>query len=106
MGGNGNLSGHGAASGVFSGGLSGVAFGEGVAMVSRVTQGCQPVSKTRIVTACDANLVTELDGQPALDALLLDLNVLKSLALELLALSASTIRSVSSIPGGSPQNSG
>ena len=75
VGGNGNLSGHGAASGVFSGGLSGVAFGEGVAMVSRVTQGCQPVSKTRIVTACDANLVTELDGQPALDALLLDLNV-------------------------------
>ena len=75
VGGNGNIRGQGAASGVFSGGLSGVAFGEGVAMVSRVTQGCQPVSKTRIVTACDANVVTELDGQPALDALLEDLNV-------------------------------
>ena len=75
VGGNGNLRGHGAASGVFSGGLSGVAFGQGVAVVSRVTQGCQPVSKTRIVTACDANVVTELDGQPALDALLLDLKV-------------------------------
>ena len=75
VGGNGNIRGQGAASGVFSGGLSGVAFGEGVAMVSRVTQGCQPVSKTRIVTGCDANVVTELDGQPALDALLLDLNV-------------------------------
>ena len=75
VGGNGNICGQGAASGVFSGGLSGVAFGEGVAVVSRVTQGCQPVSKTRIVTACDANVVTELDGQPALDALLLDLNV-------------------------------
>ena len=75
VGGNGNIRGQGAASGVFSGGLSGVAFGEGVAMVSRVTQGCQPVSKTRIITACDANVVTELDGQPALDALLLDLNV-------------------------------
>ena len=75
VGGNGNIRGQGAASGVFSGGLSGVAFGEGVAMVSRVTQGCQPVSKTRIVTACDGNVVTELDGQPALDALLLDLNV-------------------------------
>ena len=75
VGGNGNIRGQGAASGVFSGGLSGVAFGEGVAMVSRVTQGCQPVSKTRIVTACDANVVTELDGQTALDALLEDLNV-------------------------------
>ena len=86
VGGNGNLRGHGAASGVFSGGLSGVAFGEGVAVVSRVTQGCQPVSKTRIVTACDANVVTELDGQPALDALLLDLNV--SLAVPQQALTA------------------
>ena len=75
VGGNGNIRGQGAASGVFSGGLSGVAFGQGVVMVSRVTQGCQPVSKTRMVTACDANVVTELDGQPALDALLLDLNV-------------------------------
>ena len=75
VGGNGNIRGQGAASGVFSGGLSGVAFGEGVAMVSRVTQGCQPVSKTRIITACDGNVVIELDGQPALDALLLDLNV-------------------------------
>ena len=75
VGGNGNIRGQGAASGVFSGGLSGVAFGEGVAMVSRVTQGCQPISKTRIVTACDANVAIELDGQPALDALLFDLNV-------------------------------
>ena len=75
VGGDGNIRGQGAASGVFSGGLSGVAFGEGVAMVSRVTQGCQPVSKTRIITACDANVVTELDGQPALDALLQDLDV-------------------------------
>jgi hypothetical protein len=33
-----------AAGGVFSGGLSGVAFGPDVALVSRVTQGCQPVS--------------------------------------------------------------
>lgn len=75
VGGNGNIRGQGAASGVFSGGLSGVAFGESVAVISRVTQGCQPVSKTRIVTACDANVVLELDGQPALDALLQDLNV-------------------------------
>jgi hypothetical protein len=37
--GNGNVKGQGAASGVFSGGLSGVAFGSEVALVSRVTQG-------------------------------------------------------------------
>lgn len=77
--GNGNIKGQGAASGVFTGGLSGVAFGEGVGLLSRVTQGCQPLtangSKTRFITACDGNLVIELDGEPALDVLLRDLGV-------------------------------
>ncbi len=73
--GNGNITGHGAAGGVFSGGLSGVAFGEGVGLVSRVTQGVQPVSKTRTVTEFDNNLVIQLDGEPALDVMLRDLNV-------------------------------
>ncbi len=91
VGGNGNIRGQGAASGVFSGGLSGVAFGEGVALISRVTQGCQPVSRTRVVTACDANVVTELDGQPALDALLLDLNVSLSQPQEALAAVRATL---------------
>ena len=75
VGGDGNISGHGAAGGVFSGGLSGVAFGPDISLVSRVTQGCQPISKTRIITAADNNVVTELDGEPALDVMLKDLNV-------------------------------
>jgi small ligand-binding sensory domain FIST len=75
VGGNGNLSGHGGASGVFSGGLSGVAFGEGISLVSRVTQGCVPLSRAHVVTGADSNLVTELDGEPALDVLLRELNV-------------------------------
>jgi small ligand-binding sensory domain FIST len=79
VGGNGNISGQGAASGVFAGGLSGVAFNDDVLLLSRVTQGCQPLtangSKTRKITACDGNLVIELDGEPALDVLLRDLNV-------------------------------
>nr|WP_315428476.1 FIST N-terminal domain-containing protein [uncultured Albidiferax sp.] len=75
VGGNGNIKGHGAARGVFSGGLSGVAFGDGVPLVSRVTQGCQPITATRVVTASDANLVLELDGEPALDVLLRELGV-------------------------------
>ena len=75
VGGNGNISGQGAASGVFSGGLSGVAFGEGISLVSRVTQGCVPLSRAHVVTGADGNLVTELDGEPALDVLLRELNV-------------------------------
>lgn len=75
VGGDGNISGHGAAGGVFSGGLSGVAFGPDISLVSRVTQGCQPISRTRIITAAENNVVTELDGEPALDVMLKDLNV-------------------------------
>lgn len=72
---DGNRAGHGADSAVLSGGLSGVAFGPGVALVSRVTQGCKPVSKVRTVTAADRNLLLTLDGAPALDVLLADLGV-------------------------------
>lgn len=74
-GGDGNMRGQGAARGVFSGGLSGVAFGPGVNLVSRVTQGCQPISKFRRIGAAEQNLVTTIEDQPALDVLLGDLGV-------------------------------
>lgn len=64
-----------AGDGVFSGGLSGVAFADDVAIVSRVTQGCQPVGPTRAITRIERNVVYELDGEPALDCLLRDLDV-------------------------------
>ena len=63
------------ADGVWQGGLSGVAFSADVALVSRVTQGCQPVGATRRVTACDRNVITELDGEPALACLLRDTGI-------------------------------
>ena len=63
------------ADGVWQGGLSGVAFSSDVALISRVTQGCQPLGPTRTVTACDRNIVTALDGQPALSCLLADLGI-------------------------------
>lgn len=75
VGGNGNIKGHGAAGGVFRGGLSGVAFGEGIALVSRVTQGCQPVAAQRMITAAEGNVITALDGEPALDVLLRDTGI-------------------------------
>ena len=61
------------ADGVLQGGLSGVAFSSEVALVSRVTQGCQPVGRTRRISASTDNVVTALDGEPALDCLLADL---------------------------------
>jgi small ligand-binding sensory domain FIST len=73
--GNGNMAGQGAAAGVFDGGLSGVAFGPQVALVSRVTQGCQPIGPLYTITAAQDNVVLELDADPALDVLLQTLNV-------------------------------
>lgn len=60
---------------VIEGGLSGVAFTRDVALVSRVTQGCQPIGPVRQVTAAQRNLVLTLDGEPALDVLMRDLGV-------------------------------
>ncbi len=63
------------ADGAWTGGLSGVAFGPGVRLVSRVTQGCTPVGAQREVTAAERNVVTRLDDEPALDCLLRDLKL-------------------------------
>ena len=68
------------ADGVFEGGLSGVAFapaaqGTALRLVSRVTQGCQPLGPVRRITASERNLVLELDDQPALPLLLAELGV-------------------------------
>lgn len=62
------------ADGAFRGGLSGVAFGRDVALLSRVTQGCQPVGPSRRITRAERNVVFELDGEPALDCLVQDMD--------------------------------
>ncbi len=61
--------------GVFQGGLSGVAWGPGVALVSRVTQGVSPVAVSHRITAAEGNVVLGLDGEPALAVLLRDLGI-------------------------------
>ena len=67
VGGNGNLQGHGKAGGVFRGGLSGVAFSEEVQLVSRVTQGCQPIAPSRTITAAEGSYFLDGDGNRLLD---------------------------------------
>ncbi|MDT3678437.1 MAG: FIST C-terminal domain-containing protein [Burkholderiaceae bacterium] len=63
------------AGGVVHGGLSGVAFGAQVHLLSRVTQGCAPLSREHIVSACTSHYIERLDERPALDVLLDDLDV-------------------------------
>ncbi len=71
----GHLRGQGAAGGVFFGGLSGVAFGADVQLISRVTQGAQPVGPEHEITEIDGNLVLSLDEQPALEVLVSELGI-------------------------------
>lgn len=61
--------------GVFTGGMSGVAFDHKVKLISRVTQGCFPISKSRRVTQFDGHVILTLDERPALEVLLEDLNM-------------------------------
>lgn len=103
---DGNISGQGGASGVFSGGLSGVAFGPEVHLVSRVTQGCKPVSKVRCVTAADHNLVIALDGEPALDVMLKDLGVTLEQPQEALEAVRATLVGLSGANDASVQQTG
>lgn len=55
---------------VLSGGLSGAALGAGVAVATRLTQGCTAYPGRWRVTACEENLIFTLDERPALDVLL------------------------------------
>ncbi|WP_332775637.1 FIST signal transduction protein [Polaromonas sp.] len=108
--GHGNVQGQGAAGGVFSGGLSGVAFARGATLVSRVTQGCQPISGKHEITACENNVVTQLDGQPALDVMLADLDVSLDKPREALAKVRNTLVGLGRSHGGfddaGPQRAG
>lgn len=60
---------------VLSGGISGVAFGPQVALLSRVTQGSQPIGPARRITGCQGHYLLSLDGRPALACALEDLGL-------------------------------
>ena len=58
---------------VVEGGVSGVMLAAEVAVVSGLSQGCSPIGPVRTITACDRNVVFEIDGRPALEILKEDL---------------------------------
>lgn len=55
------------ADGVVEGGLSGVAFSDGITIATRLTQGCSPIGAKHVVTTSQQNVIISLDGRPALD---------------------------------------
>lgn len=60
------------ANGCLSGGLSGAVFGSEVPVLTRVSQGCNPLGAVHVVTRGEDNLIATLDDRPALDVLLED----------------------------------
>lgn len=68
------------ADGIFTGGISGVAFSPDVDLISRVTQGCQPIGPWRNISEGERNFVRSLDGKPALDCVLQDLGLDRTLS--------------------------
>lgn len=60
---------------VLDGGVSGLALHPSLAVITRLTQGCQAIGPVRRVTRFERNQVLSLDGQPALDCLLDDLGL-------------------------------
>jgi small ligand-binding sensory domain FIST len=103
--GDGNLAGQGKATGVFDGGLSGVAFDDQVAMVSRVTQGCLPIAPVHTITGAEGHLVTHLDGEPALEVLTRDLQIDLRNAQPALAKVRATLVGLASAKDGADKNS-
>ena len=58
---------------VVDGGVSGVLFSAEVEVATGLTQGCSPVGPVHAVTGCQAQVLFELDGRPAVDVLKEDL---------------------------------
>lgn len=63
------------AGGPLGGGLSGLHFTADAGLRIGFTQGCQPLAAPRRISAADGPLVLQLDGEPALPRLLLDLGL-------------------------------
>lgn len=52
---------------VADGGVSGVLFAPEVAVATGLSQGCSPIGPVHTITACEENVLVEIDGRPALE---------------------------------------
>lgn len=53
--------------GVTDGGISGILFSDAVGVVTGLSQGCSPIGPAHEVTACEGNVIIELDRRPAFE---------------------------------------
>ncbi len=52
---------------VTDGGISGILFSDDIGVVTGLSQGCSPIGSAHEVTACEGNVIIELDRRPAFE---------------------------------------
>ena len=70
---------------VCDGGVSGVLLAEDVPIVTALSQSCMPIAPRHQITACEENVLIELDGRPALEVFKEDVGDLLSRDLQRVA---------------------
>ena len=70
------------ANAVFDNAVSGVFFADTIPVSTTLSQGCQPIEGSHIITKADDNVILELDDKRALDVLQDDLRTLTSAQLD------------------------
>ena len=70
---------------ITGGGVSGIAFGPGVEVATGLSQGCNPLGPSHLVTDAVDNVVMALDGEPAIDVLKEDVGELLARDLQRIA---------------------
>lgn len=63
---------------ITDGGISGIIFNEQAPVATALTQGCSPIADMHVITACDRNIIMELDDRPALDVFYEDIGEILS----------------------------
>ena len=60
---------------VTTGGISGVLFSENIGVITNLSQGCSPVGDKHIISKAQENVAFLLDGKPALQVLMQDMDI-------------------------------
>ena len=67
---------------VTTGGISGVLFSENIGVITNLSQGCRPVGEKHIISKAQENVAFLLDGRPALEVLMQDMDIKDNQELE------------------------
>jgi small ligand-binding sensory domain FIST len=67
---------------VITGGISGVLFSENIGVITNLSQGCSPVGDKHVISKAQDNVAFLVDGKPALEVLMQDMDIKDNQELE------------------------